>query len=44
MADQALIEVLSRYLDYADNFLFDFIIELLKNTNINKYAIKLVEG
>lgn len=31
-------------MDYIVVFLFDFIIELSENTNINKHAIKLIES
>lgn len=43
LADKALIKILSKYLDYTNIFLFDLLMELLKNTNINKYIIKLVK-
>ena len=32
------------YSDYANIFSTDLAIELLENTNINKYAIELIEG
>ena len=35
--------VLPEYLDYADVFLFDLIMELLENTGMNEYIIELVE-
>ena len=35
------IEVLSKYINYADVFSFDLAMKLLKNTGINKHAIKL---
>ena len=44
LADKALIEVPPKYLDYADVFLFDLVIELPENTNMNEYTIELVEG
>lgn len=44
LADKASIKVLSKYLDYINIFLFDFIIELSKNTSMNKYIIKLIES
>lgn len=34
---------MSKYLDYTDNFSFNFIIKQLKNIIINKYIIKLVK-
>lgn len=34
---------MSKNLDYADIFLFNLTIKLLKKTDINKYAIKLVK-
>lgn len=43
-ADKALVEVPPKYLDYTAVFLFDFMIELPKNTIMNEHAIKLVEG
>ena len=43
LADKAFIEVLPKYLNYTDVFSFDLAIELLKNTDMNKYAIELVE-
>lgn len=42
--NKAFIEVLFKYLNYINNFLFNLIIELLKNTNMNKYNIKLVKN
>lgn len=44
LANKAPVKVLPKYLDYVDVFLFDFVIELFKNTSINKHAIKLVES
>lgn len=44
LADKALTKVLSKYLDYADVFLFDLAIELLENTGMNEYIIKLIKG
>lgn len=38
--DKAFIKVLAKYADYVDVFSFDLVIELLKNTGINNYAIK----
>lgn len=38
--DRALIEILLKYTDYADIFLYNLAIELLENTSINKHAIK----
>lgn len=34
---------MTKYLDYLDVFLFDLIMELHKNTGINKYVIKLIK-
>ena len=31
-------------MDYTNNFIFDLIIELSKNTNINEHGIIFVEG
>lgn len=31
-------------MDYANIFLFDYVMELSKNININEYTIKLIEG
>ena len=39
--DKALIKVSPKYADYADVFFLDLAMELLENTGINKYAIKL---
>lgn len=44
LADKVFIEVLSEYLDYADIFSFDYVIDLPKITGINVYAIELVES
>lgn len=44
LIDQTAIKILTKYLDYPDVFLFDLAMELHKNTGINKYVIKLVEG
>lgn len=33
-----------KYVNYADIFSFNLIIELLENNNINKYVIKLIDG
>lgn len=43
LTEKALVKVLSKYLDYADVFSFNFIIELLKKTSINKNAIELIK-
>lgn len=43
LANKCSIEIPSEYLDYADVFLFDFVIELPENTDINKHAMELVE-
>lgn len=42
--DKAPTKVLPEYSDYADIFSFNLVIELPKNTSINKHAIKLAEG
>lgn len=42
--DKVLTKVVAKYIDYADIFLFNLVIELLKNTNINQYAIELVKN
>lgn len=39
--NKALIKILPKYLYFADIFLFELIIELLKNKVINKYTIEL---
>ena len=39
--DKASIEVLAEYFDYSNIFLAENIVELLENTRINEYAIKL---
>ncbi len=44
LADKASIKALSKYLHYADVFLFELAIELPKNTNIDEHAMELVEG
>lgn len=44
LAEKVPIKVLPEYLNYGDVFLLNFNIKLLKNVDINKYAIKLVEG
>lgn len=41
--NKTLIEVLTKYFNYANIFSFDPVIELHKNKNINKYAIKLIK-
>ena len=43
LADKAPTEVLLKYSDYTDVFLFDLAIELSENTGMNEHAIKLVE-
>ncbi len=43
LANKVSIEVLFKYLDYIDIFLFHLIMELPKNTSINKHTIKLVK-
>lgn len=39
----SIIKILAGYIDYANVFSFDLVMEMPENTNINKYAIKLVE-
>lgn len=41
-ANKVFVAVLSKYWNNADVFLFDFRIELSKNTSINEHAIELV--
>lgn len=43
LVDKASIKVLPKYLDYANIFLFNYIIELFENISINEYAIKLIK-
>lgn len=38
------IKVSAKYAEYLHVFLLNIVIKLLKNTSINKYIIKLVEG
>ena len=42
-ADEASIEVLSKYADFVDIFLPKLAIKLLKHMKINNHAIKLVD-
>ena len=42
--DKAFIKIPSQYINYANVFSSDLVIELPENTGINKYAIKLIEG
>ena len=42
--DEALTKVVSKYANYANVFFLNLAIELLKNTGMNKYTIKLEEG
>lgn len=44
LASNTSTEVLFKYLDYANVFLFAYAMELLKNTSINKHVIKIVKG
>ena len=37
-------EISLEYVDYVDVYFLDLTIELFKNSDINKYAIKLIEG
>lgn len=39
--DKTLINILSKYINYANIFLFDLIIKLSKKTSINKNTIQL---
>ena len=43
LVDKAPVEVPHKYLNYADVFLFDLLMELLENTDMNEHAIKLVK-
>lgn len=43
LAYKALVKVLFKYLDYADVFSFNFIIELSKKNSINENAIGLIK-
>lgn len=43
-ANKALIEIFFEYLDYANVFLANLAIELLKHNDINDHAIKLVNS
>lgn len=43
-ADKVLIKILSKYLNYADIFLFHLIMGLSENIGINKYTIELTRG
>lgn len=44
LADKAIIDVFSKYSDYANIFSFDLAIELSENMSINEHAIKLIDG
>ena len=44
LTNKTFIKVLSKYFNYIDIFLFNFAIELSKNTCINEYIIKQVES
>lgn len=41
--DKALTKISAKCLNYFEVFLINLAIELLKNTNINKYAIKIIK-
>ena len=41
--DKTLIKVLAKYSNYSNVFLVEYAAELLKNTRINEYTIKLKE-
>ncbi len=43
-ADEALIEVSSKYADFADVFLPKLATELSKHTNINNHALELIDN
>lgn len=43
-AKKALTIFPTKYLEYINDFFFDLIMKFFKNTNINKYTIKLVNG
>ena len=43
-ANKAFIKILSKYADFADVFLPKLATKLLKHTEINNYAIKLVNN
>lgn len=43
LANKAFIKDLSKYLDYIDVFLSNLIMELLENTSMNEYIIKLIK-
>lgn len=40
----ARTKVLAKYTDYTNVFSFSLIIELFKNTRMNKYGIDLIDG
>lgn len=42
--NEALTKVSSEYVDFVDIFSSDLMMELLENTGINKYAIKLKDS
>lgn len=42
--NKAFIKLISKYLNYVDIFILIFVIELSKDTSINKYIIILVES
>ena len=42
--DEVFTKVLSKYINYADVFSFNFVMKLPENTGINKHAIKLEKG
>lgn len=44
LAEKTIIKIPSKWLNYANIFLFNFAIELFKNTYINKYAMKLIKN
>ena len=42
--NKALTKIPLEYVDYVDVFFLDLVMELSKNTGINEYTIKLIEG
>ena len=42
--DKALTKIWTKYSNYTDIFLFDLIMELLENTDMNENVIELIEG
>lgn len=44
LADETVTQVSPEYSDYANVFLFDYVIELPENIGMNEHIIKLIEG